>query len=401
MEIRLGLNSIRLLCDKMNNPQDKLRFIHIAGTNGKGSTGAFISSILIEAGYRVGVFSSPSVFSREESIRVGRRNISRRDYDEGLGYINALSDELYHEQGIQVTPFERETALSFWYFEKKACDIVVLECGMGGRSDATNIIENTLVAVFTSISIDHTDYLGRTLEEIAAVKAGIIKPGARSVAAPCEAVVKDILDKEAQLYGSEVNIIQPSKFKRGALGIRGINQNENASLAIEAIHCLPKEFKISEGAIERGLHNARLSGRFEALNHRPTVILDGGHNPAAAEVLKENILTFYPKSRVVLVVGMLSNKDHRGYLRRLLPICEGLLTVSTTGNRGYSCSELAKDAIAVARELGDSETKISALGGAKEAVQIASLMVEGSDIIVVCGTFSILSEIKEAMKEKR
>lgn len=394
--IRLGLDSIRYLCEKMNNPQDRLEFIHIAGTNGKGSTGAFISSVLREAGLRVGVFSSPAVFSREETICVGRRAISRKDYDEGMSYIDGLCDEILKDKDIPVTPFERETALAFWYFEKKACDIVVLECGMGGRTDATNIVKNTLVSVFTPISLDHTDYLGKTLGEIASVKAGIIKDGAAVVSAPCCEEVEKALRSEAEKYGTVVDIIQPRRFKKNELGIRGVNQNENASVAVAAIRALirneafAKKFSITDSHIAKGLHNTRIKGRFELISQKPAIVLDGGHNPAAAKCLYENLTAFYPNRKIVLVVGMLVNKDHKDYLRTLLPLASMVLTVSTEGERGYSAEDLAREALEVTEDEGWDSSKISAVGGVEEAVEIAGMLAEKTGVIVVCGSFTIL-----------
>ncbi len=387
--IRLGLDSISYLCEKLNNPQDKLRFIHIAGTNGKGSTGAYIASILKEAGYRVGHFSSPAVFSREEIIKVNNRNISKKDYDEGMAMIDGLCKEIQDEGHPVPTEFERQTALCFWYYVNRKCDIVVLECGMGGRTDATNIVSNTLVSVFTAISLDHTDYLGKTISEITSVKAGIIKPGAAVVSAPCSDEVLKELTKEASQYGTDVKIAEVIKFKRGVLGMKGSKQPQNASLAIEAVKALPRNvFKITDKNIENGLHNARLSGRFELIKENPNIIIDGGHNPDAAQNLYDSLMMTYPDRRIIFIVGMLCNKDHKKYLETIMPIASALFTVSTDSDRGYSAQELANDAL----EAAPDPKVVTSIGGVEEAIDIARMMADKKDVIVISGSFTILAK---------
>lgn len=395
--IRLGLDSVGYLCEKLNNPQDKLRFIHIAGTNGKGSTGAFIASILKEAGYRVGHFSSPAVFSREEIIKVNNRNISKKDYDEGMRLIDGLCLEIEKEGHPVPTEFERQTALSFWYYVNRKCDIVVLECGMGGRTDATNIVNNTLVSVFTSISLDHTDYLGKTVEEIAKVKAGIIKKGARIITAPCEKSIFNVLQEEADNYNASVEIADVIKFKRGALSLKGSKQAENASVAVAAIKAMPEEvFTISDKQIENGLHNTSLSGRFELINSKPDVIIDGGHNPGAAKTLKESIELQFKDRKVIFVIGMLKNKDHKEYLKILLSVASAVLTVSTEGDRGFCAEDLAREAMEVAKD----KSIISSIGGIEEGIEIAKMMADKKGIIVVAGSFTILDRAKKYFKLK-
>lgn len=390
--IRLGLNSIGYLCEKLNNPQDKLRFIHIAGTNGKGSTGTYIASVLKEAGYRVGHFSSPAVFAREEIIKVNNRNISKKDYDEGMRIIDDICLDIEKEGREVPTEFEKQTALCFLHFIKKDCDIVVLECGMGGRTDATNIVNNTLVSVFTSISLDHTDYLGDTLEKIADVKAGIIKKGAKVITAPCDDTVLAKLQNEADLYGSEVKVADVIKFKRGLLQIKGSKQAENASLAVAVLKALPQEsFRISDSKIEKGLHNATISGRFEKISSKPDIIIDGGHNPGAAEALAESLMTVYPDRKFIFVVGMLKNKDHKEYLSVLLPMADALLTVSTLGERGYASEDLAKEALETAYD----GSVVSSIGGIEEGIEIAKMMAKKTGVIVIAGSFTILNRARK------
>ena len=212
--IKPGLGSITDLCDALGNPESALRFIHVAGTNGKGSTSAFIAGILRASGYRVGVYSSPAVFEEREIISVNGRNISKENY---VNLIGAIA-----ETGLKFTRFELETALAFLYFKEKECDFVVLECGMGGELDATNVVKNTEVAVFTSIGMDHMQYLGDTLEKIAATKGGIIKPGSSVVVSgDNERVVKDILCKLADGQGSKVTVADPEMVTKSRFSLSG------------------------------------------------------------------------------------------------------------------------------------------------------------------------------------
>lgn len=388
-DIRLGLNSICDLCNKLDNPQDKLRFIHITGTNGKGSTGAFIATILKEAGYKTGHYSSPAVFSREEIIKVNGRSISKKNYDELMSIIDAKCQELVNEGKAWPTPFERQTALAFLHFFNEGCDIVVLEVGMGGATDATNIVRNTLVSVFTPISVDHTDYLGKTIEEIARVKAGIIKPGSRVVTAPQNEKVYDILNGASE----DIIIAKPMKFKRGQLGLEGVSQEINAQVAVQTIQILREAgFNIVDKAIDRGLKNTKLCGRFEKIYSSPTIIIDGGHNVAAARSIRENLLKLYGGRRVIMICGMLVNKEHAAYFNEIADVIETVLTVSTSENRAYSAEELAKDAIKYL-------PNVSAIGGVEEAIDIARMMANPKDVILICGSFTILDAAVKHIKK--
>ena len=419
--IRLGLDSIRYLCEKLNNPQDKLQFIHIAGTNGKGSTGAYISSILKCAGYKVGWYSSPAVFKDEEIIKVNNRSISKASYKEGMAIIDKACEELWPMgkdiNGVSpATEFERQTALAFRYFEQKKCDIVVLECGMGGLTDATNIVKNTKVCVFTSISLDHTDYLGDTVEDIAKVKSGIMKPGCRVVSLDNGESVNSVIRHEASLltkaYDSgetvditnekagknaeahgkpsvPVDLIEPEKSLKKFLALKGKEQLADASLAYHAVKALPSDaFTISEKSIAIGLHNTVIEGRFEIISKAPTIIIDGAHNPGAAIALKESLEEKYSGRHIIAVVGMLKNKDHDEVLKTVLPLAATVLTVSTGPVRAFSAEDLARVALKY-------HPSVTSIGGIEEAMDMSMLLAQKNDVIVVFGSFSFLKEVKK------
>lgn len=399
--IRLGLESIGALCNELENPQEKLKFIHIAGTNGKGSTGAFASSILKEAGLRVGHYSSPAVFSREEIIKVNGKSVSKKEYDRLMDIVDEACDGMVARGEQEPTPFEKETALAFLHYVNQECDVVVLECGMGGATDATNIIKNTEVCIFTAISFDHMDYLGNSLREIAKVKAGIIKPGASVVTAISNPEVLEVIEEEAKANGCEVDIIYPKRYKSALLGLKGEIQNENASVAEAAariyMHREEKTAGFSEEKIkkivEQGLHNATLPGRFQMIAKGPDIIIDGGHNPAAAVALRTNLSKKYKDRKIIGIAGMLFNKDHEGVMKEIAPMFDALLTISTIGQRGYGSVSLAEDAVKY-------NSNVSSIGGLEEALDIAYMMADKKDVIVVFGTFTILKEAVEWVKKK-
>ena len=381
------------MCEKLNNPQDTLRFVHIAGTNGKGSVLAYISSILRDAGYKVGCFSSPAVFDPMEIISVNGRNISKKDYEEGINRI----EELYaDEQTPEDIPslFEMQTALAFEYFKNKSCDIVILECGMGGLTDATNIVKNTLAAVFTSISMDHMEYLGSSLHNIAIIKSGIIKKGALVYTSNTDNDILSALSETASDIENVVNIIREDKTLKKYIPLKGSHQLTNASLAVAVVKGLSIfDINVTEKNIINGLHNTRWPGRFELISKKPNIIIDGAHNPGAALKLSEALKSEYPDRRLIFVTGMYVDKDHEGVMEILAPMAYQILTVTTEGARTY-------DATALARDIMNYNQNVSAVGGIWEALDIAYLMAEPKDVIVVFGSLSFLSSVKKWYKEK-
>ncbi len=392
--ITLGLNNIRYLCEKLNNPQDKLRFIHIAGTNGKGSVGAYISSILKEAGCKVGVYSSPAVFNPNEIIRINSRPISKADMERIMKEVNDACEQMTSEGLSEPSQFEKETAAAFLFFAEKECDIAVLECGMGGLTDATNIVKNTLVSVFTSIGLDHMQYLGDTVDKITSVKAGIIKKGCRVVTtADNLKEALDVIISKANEYGCEVDITKNDKKLSPYILLRGEHQIQNASIAVAAVKALPKEFTVSDKDIQKGLHNAKWPGRFELISNKPDIVIDGAHNPDAANKLAAALKKYYSGRKLYFIVGMLCDKDHDEVMRITAPMAEQILTVSTFGQRGLSAVDMAQSAMKFSNN-------VTSIGGIEEALDMALLMAGKKDVIVVFGTLSFLKEVKAWIKRK-
>ena len=305
--INLGLNRIICLLNKLDNPHQKFQSIHIAGTNGKGSTAATIASILTESGYKVGLYTSPHLFDYRERIKFKGKNISRKEFKEGLSRVQKSA------KGLEESPtiFEVLTAVAFWYFAKKKVDYAVVEVGMGGRLDATNII-SPLVSVITNIDYEHTEVLGKTLSKIAREKAAIIKPGVSVVTAENKAEPLKVIEKTCRANNSKLLVIEGQKPRQ-----------TNTACSLSAL--LLAEIKVSKSAIKRGLKKVSWPGRFQILSKNPLVIVDGAHNPAGAKALRVTIEELYPGKKFALIFGMQATKNHLKTLNELLPVIRSVI----------------------------------------------------------------------------
>lgn len=409
-----GLESIRRLLDKMNHPEQRLKFVHIAGTNGKGSVLAFTSTILKCAGYKVGRYISPVIEKYNEKIQINGRNISQADLYEGMEYIQGLCEEIESEGHPVPTIFEVETALAFWYFERNACDIVVLETGMGGRDDATNIIPSPEVAVLTSISMDHMAILGDTLKKIATVKTGIIKPGCIVVSALQDDEASMVIDATAKKQQVPVTYAsKPEKVKYGLdrqtfsykemkdleIGLCGTYQPVNACVAIEVIRALvSRGFDISEKAIRQGLSQTRWVGRFTLLLKKPIFIMDGAHNADAAKQLRESILTYLKGKPLIFIMGVFADKEYEKVIASTADLASFIIAVSTpNNNRALPAKTLAE---AIARV----NPNVTTADSIEEAAEMALLLsgnyapvgkgTTGKCAIVAFGSLSYLGQLK-------
>lgn len=422
----LGLESIVHLMQELGNVQETLRIIHIGGTNGKGSTGAFIESVLIEAGYQVGRYTSPAVFEAFEVWRVNRENILIEDYLGCLEEVKNACERMLAKGMAQPTVFEVETALAFVYFAKKNCDYVLLEVGMGGETDATNLITKPVCSVLTSISMDHMQFLGNTLEEIAKVKAGIIKEGCpivtgdtqkEEVLRTIEAAAEEkganlILSKMMDMQILEgVNVIhevdtkskgqdvasEMSQIAVGlscchkilgqiSLGLVGAYQIENANLAITV--CL-EVLHISQEIIKRGLKNTYWPGRFEVLCTSPALILDGAHNEDAAKKLAATLQNYFTNRKITYIIGVLADKEHKKMLERMLPLAERVYTVTPPNKRALAGEALAAEV----EKLGHKAVYCAEI---EDAVREVFLSATEDEVIVAFGSLSYLAKVREA-----
>ena len=296
--IDLGLDRIRKALEQLGNPQDKLKFIHVAGTNGKGSVCSILNSILIEAGYKVGLYTSPHIYEYTERIKINNQEISKEDFVSLFEEITKLN--------IHLTEFEILTVMMFLYFERKNVEIVILETGMGGRFDATNVINENLCSIITQIDLDHTDRLGKTKDEIAFEKAGIIKKDCPLVTSMGYEAVRDKADELNSMLLFTSPFV-PQEFVE-ALSLKGLHQIENLALALTAINYLFKD--INTETILKGLKKVKNPCRFEYIADR-NLIIDASHNPNGIRALRDNLDYFYPTQQRRFIFGCLKNKDYK------------------------------------------------------------------------------------------
>lgn len=395
----LGLECMRRLMEELGNPQDKLKFVQVAGTNGKGSTAAFIAKILEEDGRKVGRYTSPAVYSFEEQYYACKRYITKREAEEGLSVIAAA----YERMEVKPTAFEMETALAFWFFEKIGCEIAIIEAGLGGDEDATNIVTTTICSVITSISIDHRRILGDTTAKIAAHKAGIVKPGTDVVSieqdeAAMQVIIDRCKEQNARLHivkTADARLVSATKqelilfyrdFEALRMHMRGIYQKDNAALAIETARVLGASVQ----AIRRGIESTVWPGRFEKVFSAPDIILDGAHNADGIRRLRESIDFYYGVQPVTYIMGVLADKDYEEEIAILLGRAARVYTVTPDSPRACSAADLKK---AIKRRY--AQLKVTTAESVEEALNAA---VEDKDIIVVCGTLTILRRAADWIK---
>lgn len=353
-KVKPGLERIKQLLEAFDKPQDKVPTIHIAGTNGKGSVAAAISSILSKEGYRVGLYTSPHLINITERIKINDVQISQTELDSILLELKEAAEKY----NIEGSYFEIITAAAFLYFAREKVDFNVLEVGLGGRWDATNVI-TPLVSVITNISLEHTEYLGETIEEIAAEKAAIIKPGVPVVTAATNnalKVIEEVSNKnscETLLLGRDFIVTRENLDLYNYNGIsmsltglkpnlRGHYQQNNIAIAIAAIESLKlnNHISIKEQAVRDGLDNIKWEGRFEIIRENPPLILDSAHNPGAAKSLVESIKEAYPETRFTFLLGMLDDKGHDDFLNTISPITEELIITKVPSDRTANINQL-------------------------------------------------------------
>ena len=399
-----GLGRTQELLKKMGNPEKKLKFVHIAGTNGKGSTAAMTASILQQAGYRVGLYTSPYIYRFHERMQVNGAEISDEDLCAVTEYVKPLADAMAESP----TEFELVCCIAFEYFLRQNCDIVVLEVGMGGSWDATNVIECPEVAVITNIGLDHTDVLGSTLEEIAATKAGIFKDGGNAViyrgAPGVEKVFEDICQernvslKKADFeglkllsHGLEGQTFNCGSRKALALPLLGIHQLQNAAVVLSVIDTLiDKGWRITEENIREGLRTVSWPGRFDIVGNDPLFIIDGGHNPQCIEALVVNIRDYLTDKKVIALTGVLADKDYADRYTPVMPYVREFVCVTPPNPRKLEAAELA-------RHLQSVGAKATACVSIEEGVR-AARQLAGKDGVVLCfGSLYTIGSIKEAL----
>lgn len=400
----LGLDNMRELMKRLGNPQDDLQFVHVAGTNGKGSAITYLYSTLVNAGYHVGRYISPTIYSYRERMEVQGQKITKEKFASYLTQVAAVIDQMVCEGLPHPTPFEIETAIAFLFFKDEQCELVLLEVGMGGNLDATNIIHNTKLAVLVPISKDHMSFLGNTLGEIAEKKAGIIKKGClvatvkqtpevmEAICRKCEeeGVQVVVADKEQAQILEESCMGQTFSYKKEVfdISLAGVYQKENAALALECLGILDKlGYPTTLEQKKEGLKKAAWGGRFTVIHKEPLFVVDGAHNPAAADMLADSIEHYFKGKRLIYIMGVFRDKDYESVIRKTVHYADKILTIQTPDNpRALPAEELAQ---AVGRFHSDVKPMASLDAAVKEAFALAGR----DDVILAFGSLSFIGDM--------
>ena len=399
-----GLERVVELLRRMGNPERQLKYVHIAGTNGKGSTAAMTASILRKAGYRTGLYTSPHIYRFHERIRVNGVDISDEDLAQITDYVRPLA------QGMEDHPteFELVFCIAIEYFKRVGCDIVVLEVGMGGAMDATNAIGVPEVAVITNIGLDHTGFLGDTLEEIAAEKCGIFKPGCSAVVYGSTPGVERVFEETARKlqvslkkedfstlevvsHSLEGQVFHCGGRKNLQLPLLGEHQAHNAAVVLGVVDSLIAQgWKITEDHIREGLRDVSWPGRFHIVTRDPLFIVDGGHNPQCLESLVKNIRDYLPGRRVIALTGVLADKDYGQMYLPVMPYISRFVCITPPNERKLEARELAAHLCAAGAEAVAAESIPQGVSMARELV--------GEDGVVLCfGSLYSIGTIYESL----
>ncbi len=351
---RLGLERTRELLRRLGDPHKRLKYVHVAGSNGKGSVCAMLDAVLRAAGYRTGLYTSPYIQEFCERIRLDGQNIPGEELARLTERVKAAAEEMDDHP----SQFELVTALGMLYFAEQRCDIVVLEVGMGGALDSTNVIDAPEAAVITNIGLEHTEYLGSTLEAIAATKAGIIKHGCHAVcydgAPEVTAVVRNVCAEQdvplREVRFSELEPLSQSldgqrflwKGREYRLALLGAHQPRNAATVLETVDALRERgWRISEDAVRTGLAGVKWPARLEVMRREPLFLIDGGHNPQCAEALAESLRTLLSGQKAVFLLGVLADKDYPRMMESVLPLAQEFVCLTPLSDRALPAEELA------------------------------------------------------------
>ncbi len=400
-----GLERIQALLDAMGNPERKCKFVHVTGTNGKGSTCAMVASILRKAGYKTGLYTSPYLIRFNERIQINGEQISDADICELTEYVKPFAESIFERP----TEFEMVTAIGFEYFARHKCDIVVCEVGMGGEFDATNVIPAPEAAVICNIGLDHTEVLGDTLEKIAGAKAGIIKPGCDAVLYRERPSVEAVFEERCKAlnvplhkadfdslhllsHSLEGQVFDWERFHALRLPLLGEHQLHNAAVALTTARVLQKRgWKITDAQIREGIESVRWPGRFELMRKDPMFIIDGGHNPQCIEALVKNIRDYLPGRELTVLTGVLGDKDFHCMYRDVAQYAKEFITITPANARALTAEKLAD----YLRQFGKPVTACDVVAdGVRLAIEHA-----GKDGVVLCyGSLYMIGDIDAALQ---
>lgn len=403
MGSRLGLSRVKKLLHLAGDPQNRMQFVHIAGTNGKGSTAAMLASVLQEAGYKTGLYTSPHLRKYNERIRIDGKDVS----DEEMCRAAEILEQCVEQMDDRPTVFERITALAMVCFERAGCEVVVLEVGMGGRLDATNVVDEPACSVLCHIDLDHTEILGDTLEKIAEEKAGIIKPGCPAVAQNQSEEALAVFRRTCEELDSPLTVTDPGLLTVREQSLDGQifdyrdrrdlqiplvanYQLVNVMGVLDTVDVLQKSgWHISEDALREGLKKTRWAGRFEILSRDPLMIIDGAHNPDGAQQLAECLATYLPDKKITFLMGVMADKDYRRMIRTVAPFAKRFVAVTPNSSRSLPCEDLAR--------VIEEETGLPALpgGDVKSGLSLAVQGLEAGDILCIFGSLYQVGDVQE------
>lgn len=403
-----GLENMETMLKNLSTPYD-IPTIQVAGTNGKGSVCTFITNIMISAGYKVGTYMSPAVGQPMEIIRIDGLNISEEDYSQYMSKLIEISERL----GIYPTAFEYETLIALWYFADNKCDICIVETGLGGELDATNVISSTVVSVITSVGMDHMHILGNSLEDIAKAKSGIIKYGSVAVVAEQRKEVLDVMKIKADcvkadivITGKPKNVIckkDKTRFNyeglEGKIEIEqpGRYQVENSITAIEVANVLrSKGYNIEDEAILKGLKITKLPYRYETILNEPRIIIDGAHNENAVRRLVNNIVTEFGDNKVIFVMGIFKDKDYKEVIKISSEVAREYVVLTPVNARGLNSSELCE----TIEQITNKEINVVDAKNISNAALYVLQKCKKDDIIVAFGSLSYLDTFKREIERQ-
>lgn len=397
-----GLDNIKELLTRLGNPQDKCRCLHIAGTNGKGSIFSYVQDILMEEGYTVGRYISPTIFTYLERFSINKQSMGEDLFAKYMTEVAAIVDKMVDEGQNSPSAFEIETAIMFLYFAREKVDFVLVECGMGGLLDATNVINNPFVVTFASISMDHMNFLGDSITEIALNKAGIIKEGCLCVSSPQESAVKEVLVETCDKMNASLEIVEENeigdiysdvsgssfyyKGDKYETALLGEHQVINAATAIEVIFAMRRQgIIVSDDSIKRGLLHTTWPGRMSVMRKNPYVIVDGAHNEAAWICLTKSVNKYFTNKKFIYIIGVLRDKEYNKMVDIFSDNMKLAITVTPDNKRALSKEALADIIRAKNIEAYTATTSC-------EALEIAFSKATGDDVILVCGSLSFIAE---------
>ena len=436
----LGLNTIKELLKRLGNPQNELKVVHIAGTNGKGSIMTFVQNILMESGYKVGRYCSPAVFNEREIIRINDEYISEEQSADLLTRIKEKCDSMYSEGLPHPTSFEIETAEALMFFKEQNCDIALIECGMGGETDATNVFEKVLCSVIATISLDHTQFLGSTIEEITKVKSGIIKENCPVVMSKQTGEAESVIKKVCKQNNSKLIIpteqdsenveidglttkvtYKASNNKEYILNLQalGTYQIKNAKTAVEVALVLDKALtektnicdesdknngtgmknninnsgNTIEKNIKKGIEKTVWPGRMEVISKEPLIIIDGAHNPGAVLELRKTLDLYFTNKRITFIMGVLSDKDFSKEAEIIADRAERIITITPNNSRGLDGHKLAETLVKYNHNVQVADSLKQA---AEESID--TIKENRADMILAFGSLSYLGELKQVVR---